>query len=156
MGFDKGSDEKEDERTIILAKANMLIYFSDILSSNNTSTFMKELSEKAFNKVFKLVKTNLGTLGIDKYANYFDLIITNPPYVTSGVSSIKQEIKDKGLEFLYPSNGNGLEGLAVEWIINALIPPGSKAFIVLPEVLYRLPSRTFFATPKKTYIVALT
>ncbi|PAF52929.1 hypothetical protein BKH42_08635, partial [Helicobacter sp. 13S00482-2] len=177
LGFDKGSDEKEDERTIILAKANMLIYFSDILSNNNTSVFMKELSEKAFNKVFKLVKTNLGTLGVDQYRNYFDLIITNPPYVTSGVSSIKQEIKDKGLEFLYPSNGNGLEGLAVEWIINALKPKG-KAFIVLPDgimsrqgdkrlrnrildtciidAIISLPSRTFFATPKKTYIVALT
>ena len=184
LGFDKGSDEKEDERTIILAKANMLIYFSDILSENNNSAIMKELSNKAFNKVFRLIKTNLGTLGLSKdreteqsYTNYFDLIITNPPYVTSGVSSIKQEIKDQGLESMYPSNGNGLEGLALEWVINALKPNG-KTFIVLPDgimsrqgdqklrdkildtctidAIVSLPSRTFFATPKKTYIVALT
>ncbi|MFX6149354.1 hypothetical protein ABTF39_21205, partial [Acinetobacter baumannii] len=31
-GYDKGTDEKDDERTIILAKANMLIYFSDLLA----------------------------------------------------------------------------------------------------------------------------
>lgn len=177
VGFDKGSDEKEDERTIILAKANMLIYFSDILARYNSSNVMKELSNKAFNNVFRLVKTNLGTLGIDNYENYFDLIITNPPYVTSGASSIKQEIKDKGLNNLYPSNGNGLEGLAMEWIINALKPKG-KAFVVLPDgimsrqgdkklrnkiqetciidAIISLPPRTFFATPKKTYIIALT
>lgn len=32
LGFDKGFDEKEGERTIILAKANMFIYFSDIFA----------------------------------------------------------------------------------------------------------------------------
>lgn len=50
LGLDKGSDEKEDERTIILAKAHMLIYFSDILYYNKSGSVMKELSEKAFNK----------------------------------------------------------------------------------------------------------
>ena len=30
VGYDKGTDEKDDERTIILAKANMLIYFSEL------------------------------------------------------------------------------------------------------------------------------
>lgn len=36
LGYDKGTDEKDDERTIILAKANMLIYFSDLLSKYHT------------------------------------------------------------------------------------------------------------------------
>lgn len=67
LGLDKGSDEKEGERTIILAKANMLIYFSDILYYNTSGSVMKALSEKAFNRVFRLVKTNLGTLGVDEY-----------------------------------------------------------------------------------------
>ena len=30
LGYDKGTDEKDDERTIILAKANMCLYFNDI------------------------------------------------------------------------------------------------------------------------------
>lgn len=177
VGFDKGSDEKDDERTIILAKANMLIYFSDIIFRYNNPQIMKELSKNVFNKVFRLVKNNLGTFSINKYENYFDLIITNPPYVTSGVKAIKEEIKYKGLEYLYPSNGNGLEGLAIEWIINALKPSG-KAFIILPDgilnrqgdkklrdkildtciidAIISMPTRTFFATPKKTYILAIT
>lgn len=174
IGYDKGSDEKDDERTIILAKANMLIYLSDLLAEYTNC--MTEFSNNAFNKVFHLVKTNLGTLGITKHKNYFDLIVTNPPYVTSGVSSIKKEINDNNLKYLYPSNGNGMEGLAIEWIINALKPDG-VAYIVLPDglmsrqsdkklrdkiidtcyinAIVSLPSRTFFATPKKTYILVI-
>ena len=176
LGYDKGSDEKDDERTIILAKANMLIYFSDLIAKYKDMETMKEFSTKVFNKVFHLVKTNLGTFGIDKYENYFDLIVTNPPYVTSGVSSIKKAIEDNGLSYIYPSKGNGLEGLAIEWIIRAL-KPGGQAYIVVPDgllsrqadktlrdniikncyldAIISLPTRTFFATPKKTYILAL-
>ncbi len=174
VGYDKGSDEKDDERTIILAKANMLIYFSDLLVKNTNC--MKEFSEKAFNKVFHLLKTNLGTFGLDSHKEYFDLIITNPPYVTSGTDTVKKEINDKGLSHMYPSNAQGLEGLALEWIINALKPNG-QTFVIIPDGLLHkqankklrdtiidkcyinaiisLPSRTFFATPKKTYILAL-
>lgn len=173
-GYDKGSDEKDDQRTIILAKANMLIYLSDLLVKHKSNT--KLFAEKVFNSVFHLVKTNLGTFGIQKQ-NYYDLILTNPPYVTSGVSTIKSEIHDKGLNGMYAITGNGLEGLAVSWIINSL-KEGGSAFIVLPDGIMNrtsdkklrdhilqhcringvisLPNRTFFATPKQTYIVALT
>lgn len=175
LGYDKGSDEKEDERTIILAKANMLIYLSDMLVKYKEDT--KQFSENVFNNVFHLIKTNLGTLGIKKHKNQFNLILTNPPYVTSGVSTIKKEIDNEGLKEIYPSWGNGLEGLALEWIIYSL-KEGGKAFVVLPDglmsrdgdkklrnkvlescevnAIISLPSRTFFATPKKTYIVSLT
>ena len=173
-GYDKGSDEKDDQRTIILAKANMLIYFSDLIVKHkgSTQTFAREV----FNKVFHLVKTNLGTFGEQIY-NHFDLILTNPPYVTNGVSTIKSEINAKGIKGMYANTGNGLEGLAVSWIINAL-KEGGSAFIVLPDGIMNrtsdkklrdhilqkcivngiisLPNRTFFATPKQTYIVALT
>lgn len=174
-GYDKGSDEKDDERTIILAKANMLIYLSDLVAQYPTST--QEFSNKVFNATFHLIKDNLGTLKITNKKNYYDLILTNPPYVTTGVSTIKKEIEERGLKSAYPSNGNGLEGLAVEWIINSL-KPGGKAFVIVPDGLFSrssdkalrdkivqtcevngiiaLPSRTFFATPKKTYILALT
>lgn len=39
LGFDKGTDEKDDERTIILAKANMLIYFRIYWQIPYTNTF---------------------------------------------------------------------------------------------------------------------
>ncbi len=47
IGYDKGTDEKEDERTIILAKANMLIYFSDLLVKYNSPKHLKAFSEGA-------------------------------------------------------------------------------------------------------------
>jgi type I restriction-modification system DNA methylase subunit len=174
LGYDKGTDEKDDQRTIILAKANMLIYLSDLLVKHKGCT--KLFSEKVFNNVFHLVKTNLGTFGITE-PNKYNLIITNPPYVTSGVSTIKNEIKEEGLSSLYSNCGNGLEGLAVSWVINSLKENGS-ALMVLPDgimnrtsdrklrdkivhfctinAIIALPSRTFFATPKQTYILSLT
>ena len=174
IGYDKGSDEKDDQRTIILAKANMLIYLSDLLVKHKKDT--RTFSEEVFNKVFHLVKTNLGTFGLDQKETY-DLILTNPPYVTSGVGTIKAEIKEKGLDDIYTETGNGLEGLAISWIIYSL-KKGGSAYIVIPDGIMNrtsdkklrdhiikeciingiisLPNRTFFATPKQTYILALT
>lgn len=174
LGYDKGSDEKDDQRTIILAKANMLIYLSDLLAKYKSST--KTFADEVFNKVFHLVKTNLGTFGLNQKERY-DLILTNPPYVTSGVSAIKAEIKENGLDEIYNTTGNGLEGLAISWIIYSL-KKGGSAYIVIPDGIMNrtsdkklrdyiiqecvingiisLPNRTFFATPKQTYILALT
>lgn len=174
VGYDKGSDEKDDQRTIILAKANMLIYLSDLLAKHKSST--KLFSEEVFNKVFHLVKTNLGTFGLDQKETY-DLILTNPPYVTSGVSTIKSEIKERGLDEIYTTTGNGLEGLALSWIIYSL-KKGGSAYVIIPDGIMNrvsdkklrdyiikeciingiisLPNRTFFATPKQTYILVIT
>jgi len=173
-GFDKGFD-KDEQKTIILAKANMLIYFSDLIKENPGLT--KDFSN-LFNESFVL-KTNsiLGTLS-DPIENEYDLILTNPPYVTSGSSNLKEEIKKDGeLENYYKINAMGVEGLFMEWIVRALKPNG-KAFIVIPDgILNRqndknlrqfildecyidgiisLPTKTFFTTPKKTYILCLT
>lgn len=172
-GFDKGFD-KDEQKTIILAKANMLIYFSDLIKENSQIT--KEFSN-LFNESFTL-KTNsiLGTLS-DPIIDEYDLILTNPPYVTSGASNIKEEIKKSGLEYHYNQNAVGVEGLFMEWIIKSL-KPGGKGFIVIPDgVLSRtsdeklrqyllkecfidsiisLPSKTFFTTLKKTYILGIT
>lgn len=173
-GFDKGFD-KDEQKTIILAKANMLIYFSDLIKENPHLT--KEFS-KLFNETFNL-KTNsiLGTLS-EPVKNEYDLILTNPPYVTSGSSNLKEEIsKDRDLENYYKINGMGVEGLFMEWIIRALKPNG-KAFVVVPDGLFNrkndarlrefiknecfidaiisLPLNTFFSTSKKTYILAIT
>jgi type I restriction-modification system DNA methylase subunit len=173
-GFDKGFD-KDEQKTIILAKANMLIYFSDLIKDYTGLT--KEFA-KFFNDSFTL-KTNsiLGTLS-DAVTEQYDLILTNPPYVTSGSSNLKEEIRKDG-ELLnhYTVNALGVEGLFMEWIIKALKPNG-KAFVVVPDGmlnrqndknlrkyildeccidgLISLPLNTFFTTNKKTYILCIT
>ena len=173
-GFDKGFD-RDEQKTIILAKANMLIYFSDLIKDNPTRT--KDFA-KLFNDSF-ILKTNsiLGTLS-EPIEDKYDLILTNPPYVMSGSRNLKDEIKKDGeLIDYYKVNAMGIEGLFMEWIIKAL-KPGGKAFIVVPDgILNRqndknlrkfildecyidgiisLPIKTFFTTPKKTYILAIT
>jgi type I restriction enzyme M protein len=173
-GYDKGFD-KDEQKTIILAKANMLIYFSDLIKENSALT---EQFSTLFNESFTL-KTNsiLGTLS-EPVENEYDLILTNPPYVTSGSSNLKDEIKKDGdLIKYYKINGMGVEGLFMEWIVRAL-KPGGKAFVIVPDgILNRqndknirqffldecyidgiisLPIKTFFTTPKKTYILCIT
>lgn len=173
-GFDKGFD-KDEQKTIILAKANMLIYFSDLIKENTGLT--KEFA-KLFNESFTL-KTNsiLGTLS-DAVEEEYDLILTNPPYVTSGSSNLKEEIKKDGeLVNHYKINALGVEGLFMEWIVKALKPNG-KAYVVIPDGmlnrqndknlrkyildecfidgLISLPLNTFFTTNKKTYILCIT
>ena len=173
-GYDKGFD-KDEQKTIILAKANMLIYFSDLLKDNPTIT--TEFA-KLFNESF-ILKTNsiLGTLS-EPVENEYDLIVTNPPYVTSGSSNLKDEIKKDGdLVNYYKINAIGVEGLFMEWIVKALKPNG-KAFIIVPDGIFNrqndknlrqflldeclidgiisLPIKTFFTTPKRTYILCLT
>lgn len=173
-GFDKGF-EKEEQLTIILAKANMLIFLSELLQKNPTLSY--EFS-KIFNSTFKLLSnTILGTLSnIEK--DKYDLILTNPPYVTSGSSNYKEAIKnDSKLNDFYKVSGIGVEGLFIEWIIRSL-KPGRKAFVIIPDgILHRindnrlrafikeecfidgiisLPINAFYTTPKKTYILAIT
>lgn len=174
-GFDKGF-EREDERTIILAKANMLIYLSDVVFRypKLTTKFAK-----VFNDTFTLFRDNLATFGhiIEDEAQKYDYILTNPPYVTRGASIIKEEIKSNGDSKYYPINAFGLEGLALEWIIRSLRKKG-KAFIIVPDgvmersgdkklrnhilkecyldAIISLPVRTFYANFRKTYILAIT
>ena len=76
-GFDKGF-ERDDERTIILAKANMLIYLAEILFSNPNCS--KEFAG-VFNSTFRLFKDNLGTFGhiISDENEKYDYILSNPP-----------------------------------------------------------------------------
>lgn len=171
VGYDKGSDEKDDERTIILAKANMLIYFSDLLVKYHSEKYLKQFSKGAFNSVFKLIRSNLGTfskVGDEAY----DLILTNPPYVTSGTSSLKKALQDDGLGEYYTLGARGTESLAIDWIVKNL-KSGGQSIIVVPDGLLNqesvleflkthciiqavisLPIRTFYSTPKKTYILA--
>lgn len=128
-GFDKGFD-KDEQKTIILAKANMLIYMSGMIKEHPGLT--KQFAE-LFNKTFTL-QTNsiLGTLA-KPITEEYDLILTNPPYVMSGSSNLKEEIaKDDALKKYFSISAMGIEGLFMEWIIRAL-KPGKKAFIVVPD-----------------------
>lgn len=171
-GYDKGTDEKEDERTIILAKANMLVYLSDLLAKYPSEAHMREFAG-AFNDVFQLLRSNLGTFGQLDPEERYDLILTNPPYVTSGTSSLRNAIESEGLVDHYAVGGRGTESLAIQWIV-AHLKPGGSALIVVPDGLLNqsamldyiklncrvlavvaLPSRTFYSTPKKTYILAI-
>ncbi|MDE6492739.1 MAG: SAM-dependent methyltransferase, partial [Lactobacillus sp.] len=169
-GFDKGFDG-EEQKTIILAKANMLIYFSELIRQHpNITNKFSEL----FNTTFSLkYKSILGTLA-DPVSEKYDLILTNPPYVTSGSSNLKEEIQNNlHLSMHYSINALGIEGLFMEWIIRAL-KPGGKAYVVVPDGMLNryndrnlrrfilsectldgiisLPVKTFFTTDKKTSI----
>ena len=104
--------------------------------------------------------------------------MTNPPYVTSGSSNYKDAIKkDSRLREFYKINAMGVEGLFLEWIIRSL-KPSKKAFVIIPDGIVNrlnddklrkfildeciidgiisLPINTFYTTPKKTYILAIT
>ncbi len=171
-GYDKGTDEKDDERTIILAKANMLVYLSNLLVQYPAEDYLKEFS-KAFNSVFRLIRSNLGTFARWEKDEQYDLILTNPPYVTSGSASLKNAIDAANLTDRYPAGGRGTESLAIQWVVQHLKPDG-EGFVVVPDGLLNqasmlsylkkecfirgivaLPSRTFYSTPKKTYILAV-
>lgn len=175
-GYDKGS-EKDEERLIILAKANILIYLSEIIAKHRHLTVQ---FSNLFNSIFHLLKTNLGTLGtiIEDEDEKFDLILTNPPYVTKGKKTLSNEIEqDSRLKEVYKTKAIGVEGLALNWIISHLRAGGS-AFVIIPDGLLNriydkdlrnsilnecylnaiisLPKKTFFATTKKTYILSIT
>ena len=172
-GYDKGF-EKDEQLTIILAKANMLIFLSEMLKENPEA--IEEFSN-IFNDTFELtINSIMGTLN-DTTEDKYDLILTNPPYVTSGSSNYKEIIRnDANLKKFYKVNAMGVESLFLEWIIRSL-KPSKKAFIVIPDGIVNrsdsklrrfikdqcyidgivsLPINTFYTTPKKTYILAIT
>ncbi|WP_430911151.1 HsdM family class I SAM-dependent methyltransferase [Methylobacterium sp. sgz302541] len=170
-GFDKGSDKIEENLTIILAKANFVIYQSDLLSKHPDATLA--LAE-SFNDIFQAYSdTALGSLS-DVDEGVYNLILSNPPYVTSGSANLKEAAKRAGLR--YDAGGTGVEGLFVEKIVKELAP-GGRAFVILPDGVFlrgsdaklremiarecfvdgmvSLPNKTFFGVNKKTYVLCL-
>ncbi|MCH5324001.1 MAG: SAM-dependent DNA methyltransferase [Eubacterium sp.] len=168
-GFEKQMSGKDDITTI-LAKANMLIYFSKLFKDNNNIDEVQYLAKELLNKVFYSSKKALGTL--DKLEeNKYDLILANPPYYQD--ATITKLASDTDF---YTAKGNGVEALFLEWIIRSL-KYGGTANIVLPDGIFTnlgntnlkelilkncyiesiisLPINSFFNTPKKTYILTL-
>lgn len=164
-----------DESTITLAKANLLIFLSGLLKNNPNLT--QEFAA-LFNTVFKLCNDSIiGSLERLNPSKY-DLVLSNPPYVTKGLSLYKEYIaKSSTLKQFYTVSSQGKEGLFIEKMIRELKPNG-RAFVVVPDgFLYRpsdaelrrflreqctldaivsLPEKTFYTTTKKTYIIAFT
>lgn len=167
-GYDKYSEDNGD-KTIILAKANSLIYFSKMILSNPSKEFAKSFTQNFLNESFELKYSSLGSLE-KKDTNKYDVILANPPYIVNGSRDIKKLASD------YTWNGLGIESLFMEWIVDSL-KPGGIANIVIPDGLLAnegnknvrnqikdscyvksiisLPNKAFFNTQKKTYILTL-
>lgn len=178
VGMEKKMEDNTYDLTTILAKSNMLIYYSDLFKNNCDSIEkIQELSEQMLNKVITSSHTTLGTLE-KLYIDRYDLILANPPYYQSAaISEASKSVKIQGTENkAYTSGGRGIEALFTEWIIKS-IKKGGVANIILPDgiltnigndklkqliinscyidSIVSLPVGTFFNTPKKTFILTL-
>lgn len=177
-GMEKRMEDNNDDLTTILAKSNLLIYYSDLFKNNSDSTQrIKTLSNELLNTVIKSSHSTLGTLE-NLEAEKFDLILANPPYYPSKViTDASKSVKIKGSETkAYTTGGRGIEALFTEWIIKSL-KKGGEANVILPDGIFTniandklkklildtcyiesiisLPVGTFFNTPKKTFILTI-
>lgn len=145
VGFDKYSEDNGD-KTIILAKANALIYFSRFLCENPSEACAKSLAEDVLNKTFMLKKDSLGTLEMLEEDAY-DLILANPPYLVSGSKDVREKatahavvVKADGRLDVsgnkYQWGGVGVEAMFLEWMARSL-KPGGRAVIVVPDGILR-------------------
>ncbi|MCZ2955027.1 N-6 DNA methylase [Acinetobacter baumannii] len=161
-------------KTAILAKANALVHCGDLLADqpSRVPAFAKWLNE-----VFNCRSdTSLGALD-DLSKDKYDLIISNPPYVVSGSADIGKLINNSPVRKEYFARKySGVEGLFVQFIVQALKPNGD-AWVLLPETFFMrttdkvlrdwvyqnceldllalLPERTFFNTPKRVVVAHL-
>jgi type I restriction enzyme M protein len=164
-----------DPKTVILAKANMLIHLSDMIEDDPVGA-VTTLAQ-VLNGTFHAVSSHLtGTLAIAPEAE-FDLVMTNPPYVVSGTTQQKEMLAaDNKLKDYYGTPSMGVEGLFLQLIVNGL-KPSARALVIVPDgLLFRhgdsklreqilslcsleavvsLPKNTFYTTPKKTYILVV-
>ena len=160
-----------DDKTIILAKANMLVHLSEALEVDPIGAIPR--LALALNATFE---SNKGLTGSLERAptEEFDLVLTNPPYVTRGTGKQREFLSSQS--GYYAVRGSGIENLFTQLIINGL-KPGARALVVAPdglllrhseqalreyilrtctlEAVVSLPINTFYSTPKKTYIIVV-
>lgn len=178
FGMEKRMEDNNDDLTTILAKSNLLIYYSDLFKNNSDSTDkIQKLSNELLNTIIKSRHSTLGTLEKLDDEKY-DLILANPPYYQSAViTEASKSITITGSSTkAYTTGGLGIEALFVEWIIKSL-KKGGEANVILPDGIFTnigndrlknfiletcyiesiisLPVGTFFNTPKKTFIFTL-
>ncbi|MBO4858727.1 MAG: N-6 DNA methylase [Treponema sp.] len=180
IGYEKRMEDNNDDLTTILAKSNMVIYYSELLKENcDSADKIKTISTELLNKVISSSHTMLGTLEHIDYEEY-DLILANPPYyqnadISRASKNVKYKVKNQ-LKNAYTANGGGIEALFTEWIIKSL-KKGGTANIILPDGIFTnigndklkklikdscfiesiisLPINAFFTTNKKTYILTV-
>jgi len=169
-----------DANTHILAKANTLIHFAEIVRDPSTTIgALNQLMAETF-----VLMNNNETLGSleNPPQEAVDVILTNPPYVTKGSGVYKDEVREAGtgqngidIRDYYDRSGLGVEALFIRYISGAL-KPGGRAFVIVPLGLLNrtdpgpkarilgecnliasiaLPRNTFFNTAQLTYILAL-
>jgi type I restriction enzyme M protein len=164
-----------DDKTIILAKANMLVHLSEVLEENPADAMprLAKILNNTFQSHSQSITGSLAAAPVEK----FDLVMTNPPYVTRGTGKHREFLRDdiKTADY-YDIGGSGIENLFTQLIVNGL-KPGARALVVVPdglllrhsenalrkqilklcnlEAIVSLPSDTFYSTPKKTYIMVL-
>jgi hypothetical protein len=166
LGWDR------DDKTIILAKANMLVHLSEAIEQDPAGAVTYLASE--LNSTFHSVSSSM-TGSLQKAPKeQFDLVMTNIPYVIRGTGKQREFLKS--LEDYYTIPGSGMENLFTQLIIHGL-KPGCRALVVVPdgllmrhsedalrryilktctlEAIASLPVNTFYSTPKKTYILVI-
>ena len=161
-----------DDKTIILAKANMLVHLSEALEEDpqGALSYLAPALSDSFRSMTQNLTGSLGAVPEEK----FDLVMTNPPYVTRGTGRLR-EFLDAHTGY-YNIPGAGVENLFTQLIINGL-KRGARALMIVPdgllvrhsedalrahilrtctlEAVMSLPVNTFYSTPKKTYILVL-
>lgn len=178
VGLEKRMEDNNDDLTTILAKSNLLLFYSDLFKDNKDDIFkIQILANELLNKVIKSSHSTLGTLE-HLIPESYDLILANPPYYRSAPIMIESKsVHIEGSEIkAYTCGGHGIETLFIEWIIKSL-KKGGEANIILPngvftnlgntklkqfilencyiETIISLPIGTFFNTPKKTFILTI-
>lgn len=177
-GLEKRMEDNNDDLTTILAKSNLLLFYSDLFKNNSDdSSRIQKLSNELLSTVIKSSHSTLGTLE-KLIPEKYDLILANPPYYQSAViSEASKSVTLSGTTTkAYSAGGRGIEALFTEWIIKSL-KKGGEANVILPDGIFTniandklkqfildscyiesiisLPVGTFFNTPKKTYILTL-
>ncbi|MGA7631275.1 MAG: N-6 DNA methylase [Terriglobales bacterium] len=164
-----------DYKTIVLAKANMLVHLSELIEHDSESV-VHRLSA-ILNDTFEWVGNSITGSLAKAPEEQFDLVMTNPPYVTRGTGRHREFLREeKRTADYYSVPGAGIENLFIQLIVNGL-KPTRRALVIVPdglllrhsetalkkyiletchlEAIISLPIDTFYSTPKKTYILAL-
>ena len=122
-GMEKRMEDNNDDLTTILAKSNLLIFYSDLFKNNSDDTSrIQKLSNELLSSVIKSSHSTLGTL--EKLVpEAYDLILANPPYYQSAViTEASKTIKLENSETkAYTTGGRGIEALFTEWIVTRRI-----------------------------------
>ena len=160
-----------DEKTVILAKANMIVHLSEALELDAVGAIPRLAA--ALNSTFETSRSLTGSLGRVPVEE-FDLVMTNPPYVTKGAGRQRDFLAQHS--DYYAVGGAGIENLFMQLIIKGL-KPGCRGLVIVPdgllirhseddlrahiletcfvEAVISLPVNTFYSTPKKTYVLVL-